>query len=145
MPYVPKRPPLDPCPVETVFAIIGGKWKARIVLQLSWQPFRFAELRRGLPGITQQVLSAQLKALQRDGIVYRHAPRTRSEAPTYQLSREGSQLVHAVERVSIWGLERLQAQGYRWRAPGESELGGKLLGHGRAPLSPAAGTGVRYP
>ncbi len=117
MPYVPKRPPLDPCPVETVFAIIGGKWKARIVLLLSWKPFRFADLRRGLPGVTQQVLSAQLKALQRDGIVSRHVSAKRTEATTYQLSRDGSQLVHALERVSIWGQGRLQTQGYRWQSP----------------------------
>ena len=117
MPYVPKRPPLDPCPVEAVFAIIGGKWKARIALLLSSKPFRFAELRRGLRGITQQVLSAQLKALQRDGIVTRQTSANRFEPPLYQLSREGSHLVRALERVSRWGQERLQTQGYRWQSP----------------------------
>ncbi len=145
MPYVPKRPPLDPCPVETVFAIIGGKWKARIMLLLSSKPFRFGELRRGLAGITQQVLSAQLKALQRDGMVYRCASAKRSEPPTYQLSRDGSQLVQALERVSIWGQGRLQMQGYRWQSPFGSERGRRLSGNLGGPLTAAAGTGVRHP
>ena len=118
MTYVPKRTPLDPCPVETAFAIIGGKWKARIILLLSLKPFRFAELHRALPGITQQVLSAQLKTLRKDGIVLQeNAALKRSKVPIYLLSADGKQLMKALEGVSVWGQSRLRAQGHRWQEP----------------------------
>jgi len=101
-----------------VFAIVGGKWKARIILLLSLESHRFAQLRRALPGITQQVLSAQLKALQQSGIVSRipTAQKTR-ETLAYGLTRDGHQLVKALEGVAYWGEKRLEAQGHRWRRP----------------------------
>jgi DNA-binding HxlR family transcriptional regulator len=109
MTYVPKRAPLDPCPVETAFAIVGGKWKARIILLLSLQPFRFVELRRALPGVTQQVLSAQLKTLRKDGIVSRqNAALKRTTVPTYSPSNDGERLVKALEECVIrWDITYL--------------------------------------
>lgn len=118
MPYRLKRSPLDPCPVETAFAVVGGKWKARVILLLSLESLHFAQMRRALPGITQQVLSAQLKALQQSGIVSRiPGVQKGRETPTYRLTRDGQELVQALEGVASWGEKRLLAQGHRWRRP----------------------------
>ena len=69
-PYVPKRPALDPCPVEEVLAMIGGKWKARMLLPLSQGPHRLSSLRRALPaGVSNEVLITQLRGLAADGLV----------------------------------------------------------------------------
>jgi DNA-binding HxlR family transcriptional regulator len=107
---------MDPCPAEEVFAIVAGKWKARILLQLWLDPSAFAELRRALPGISQQVLSTQLKALERDGVIARAAGGGQAPGP-YVLSPEGAALMPALSAVAAWGEARLLAKGVVWRPP----------------------------
>jgi DNA-binding HxlR family transcriptional regulator len=112
MTYEPKRPPLDPCPVEEVIAIVGGKWKARILYLLALQPHTFAGLRRGLPGIKQQVFADQLKALCSDGIVERNRTLLeKTSFSTYKLTAEGETLIPVLCTLSEWGAERLRARG----------------------------------
>jgi DNA-binding HxlR family transcriptional regulator len=112
MAYVKKRPALDSCPVEVVIAIIGGKWKARIIRVLADGPCTFVQLKRQLSGITQQVLSTQLKALEEDGMVHREA----TELPLppgsmYSLTDEARDLLTALNALAFWGLSRLRRAG----------------------------------
>ncbi len=51
--------------------MINGRWKLEILWLLSQGTHRFGELKRGLPGITQHMLTAQLRALERDGLIKR--------------------------------------------------------------------------
>ena len=51
--------------------MIAGRWKLEILWLLSQGTHRFGELKRGLPGITQHMLTAQLRALEKDGLVKR--------------------------------------------------------------------------
>jgi DNA-binding HxlR family transcriptional regulator len=51
--------------------MINGRWKLEILWLLSHGTRRFGELKRGLPGITQHMLTAQLRALERDGLIKR--------------------------------------------------------------------------
>jgi len=51
--------------------MISGRWKLEILWLLNQEKQRFGELRRGLPGITQHMLTAQLRALEKDGLVKR--------------------------------------------------------------------------
>ena len=51
--------------------MISGRWKLEILWLLSHGTRRFGELKRGLPGITQHMLTAQLRALERDGLIKR--------------------------------------------------------------------------
>ena len=51
--------------------MISGRWKLEILWLLSHGKRRFGELKRGLPGITQHMLTAQLRALERDGLIKR--------------------------------------------------------------------------
>jgi DNA-binding HxlR family transcriptional regulator len=115
MAYERKRDALDPCPVELVLEMIGGKWKARVIYLLLARECSFAQLRRALPGITQQVLSAQLSAMVDHGIVSRrqivHGAATRS---IYSLSELGTSLVPVLQRMSAWGEQRLAEQGFHW-------------------------------
>ena len=60
------------CPAERAVYFIGGKWKIRILFNLSnKKKVRFGALKRNLKTITQQMLSKQLKELEHDGIVNR--------------------------------------------------------------------------
>jgi DNA-binding HxlR family transcriptional regulator len=68
----------DPAAVKALQAefrravgMISGRWKLEILYLLSHGTRRFGELKRGLPGITQHMLTAQLRALERDGLIRR--------------------------------------------------------------------------
>lgn len=73
--------PTEPCmPSETelnqfrhAMNSVIGKWKIDILWVLLAGPMRFGELRRSLPGITQHMLTAQLRALEADKLVNRNA------------------------------------------------------------------------
>jgi DNA-binding HxlR family transcriptional regulator len=59
------------CPVEIPVEVLGGKWKLILVFHLLTGPRRNGELRRLVPGITQKMLTQQLRELESDGIVIR--------------------------------------------------------------------------
>ena len=63
------KPKTYNCPVEAAVDVFGGKWKALILWWLQQRTWRFAELRRQLPGITEKMLTQQLRELEEDGIV----------------------------------------------------------------------------
>jgi DNA-binding HxlR family transcriptional regulator len=118
MEYQRKRDPLDPCPVEAVLEMISGKWKVRLLLLLSYGPHSFAQLRRGLPGIKQQVLSAQLAALVQHRIVDRNR-RVTATGPSsiYSLTKLGQTLMPVLEEIAAWGDAHLRSQGVHWDRP----------------------------
>jgi DNA-binding HxlR family transcriptional regulator len=80
------------CEVERLLAVIGGKWKVLILRELFPGPRRHAQIRKALPGISQKVLTAQLRELELDGVVSRrdfHAKRPHVE---YSLTPFGERL-----------------------------------------------------
>ena len=117
MPYERKRPRLDPCPVEEVVELIGGKWKARILRVLAHGPQTFGGLRKQLAGVTQQVLSAQLKGLEGGGLVVRERNGAEpSSGSTYRLTDEATSLLPVLDALADWGAARLRRKGLRWSA-----------------------------
>ena len=116
-PYVTKRPALDPCPVEEVLGMIGGKWKSRLLLPLSQGPHRLSALRRALPaGVSNEVLITQLQALAADGLVEVSVERKgASSYRRYTLSPLGESLLRALEDVIAWGVERMRERGDEWQ------------------------------
>jgi len=62
------------CPASSAFAMIGGKWKLWILKVLIFEgTHRFGELRRKVEGVTQTMLTTQLRSLEADGLVARQA------------------------------------------------------------------------
>jgi DNA-binding HxlR family transcriptional regulator len=59
------------CPVEATIEVIGGKWKPLILWWLNQKTYRFADLRRQIPGISEKMLIQHLRELEADGIVDR--------------------------------------------------------------------------
>lgn len=60
------------CPMPDIAQLIGGKWKLIILQILIFQGMkRFNQLRRQIDGITQTMLTSQLRALEKDGLVHR--------------------------------------------------------------------------
>ncbi len=67
-------PPADGCPVQRAIDQIADKWKLRILLELMRSDVvRFRELQRRVEGVSQKVLTASLRELERDGLVSRTA------------------------------------------------------------------------
>jgi DNA-binding HxlR family transcriptional regulator len=108
--YEPKRPQMDACPVENVVALVGGKWKARALYLLSVRPFAFAALCCELGAVSQQVLSTQLKAMQRDGLV-RTVESDKAASMLYVVTPKGFDLVKVLMPVAQWGTAELRARG----------------------------------
>ncbi|MEG4634702.1 helix-turn-helix domain-containing protein [Microcoleus sp. AR_TQ3_B6] len=59
------------CPVERTLEVIGGRWKVLILRELFQGVKRFNELQRAVNGITQKMLTQQLREMESDGIVHR--------------------------------------------------------------------------
>ena len=94
---------LPPCPVATTLMLIGNKWKIFIIQQLMDRPFRFSELRRAIPGISEKVLTDNLRTMEKDGIITRAVfpevpPRTE-----YALSELGDTMRPIIESMATWG------------------------------------------
>ena len=121
MPYRRKRPALDPCPVETVLAIVAGKWKVRVLYLLSLDELSFGELRSSIGGVRQQVLSSLLRDLITDGAIW-HRKET-PERSTYGLTPKGRKLVVLLTPLAEWGIHLLAEQGATWQPPAPQRRG----------------------
>ena len=62
---------LPECPVATTVQLIGNKWKLLILRNLLARPWRFNELLKSIPGLSQKVLTDNLRAMEKDGIITR--------------------------------------------------------------------------
>ncbi len=97
----------EDCPVEATLGIIGGKWKADILHHLVDGPRRFNELRRRLPGVTQRMLTLQLRELEADGIVQRTVYAQVPPRVDYELTEGGRTLIPILVSMRDWGEQYL--------------------------------------
>ena len=94
---------LPRCPVETTLMLIVDKWKVLILRDLMPGTMRFNELRRSLGGVSQKVLTAQLRDMEANGLVAR---RVYAEVPPrveYSLTALGRSLSPVLEAMRTWG------------------------------------------
>jgi DNA-binding HxlR family transcriptional regulator len=94
----------DQCPVETTLEVIGGKWKAVLIFHMMrGGAHRFAELRRKTHGISERVLTRQLRELEADGIVRREVFAEVPARVEYSLTEYGESLRPVTEAMCAWG------------------------------------------
>ena len=91
------------CAVETTLDLIDGKWKGVILFHLQAGTQRFGELRRRMPGITQRMLTKQLRALEDDKLVIRKVYAEVPPRVEYTLSELGESLRPVIEMLKAWG------------------------------------------
>ena len=96
----PRRPA---CAVERTLDLIDGKWKGVILFHLQAGTQRFGELRRRMPGITQRMLTKQLRALEEDHLVIRKVYAEVPPRVEYTLSEIGESLRPVIETLRTWG------------------------------------------
>ncbi|ABD56401.1 winged helix-turn-helix transcriptional regulator [Jannaschia sp. CCS1] len=100
--------PTPSCPVHASILAIGGKWKPCILYRLQNGTFRFSELRRQMPWISEKVLIRQLKELEKDGIVVRTDYGEVPPRVDYALSDYGATVGPLMETMAAWGEQHLK-------------------------------------
>ena len=91
------------CPAEITVNIIGGRWKLLILYHLFQGVKRFSELQRSVSGITQKMLTQQLREMERDGLVHREIYPQVPPKVEYSLTPLGESLRSVVDAMSHWG------------------------------------------
>jgi DNA-binding HxlR family transcriptional regulator len=90
------------CPVREVLSQISGKWSMLLLHALSERPYRFGELRRLVPDISQRMLTQTLRDLQRDGYIDRTVFPTKPPSVEYSMTALGHSLFDALSHVLLW-------------------------------------------
>lgn len=96
---------LPECPVATTVQLIGSKWKLLILRNLLQRPWRFNELRKNIPGISQKVLTDSLRSMESDGIIIRTVYPEVPPRVEYALSELGESMRPIIKAMEIWGVE----------------------------------------
>ncbi|MFF0450211.1 winged helix-turn-helix transcriptional regulator [Streptomyces sp. NPDC004609] len=86
---------------------MGGKWKGLILFSLGDGPFRFGELRRTVPGISERMLTLQLREMETSGLVHREVYHQVPPKVEYSLTEFGDSLNTALAPLGAWGEEHL--------------------------------------
>lgn len=94
---------LPVCPVETTLQLIGDRWKVLIIRDLLDGPKRFGELKKSVGAITQKVLTAQLRAMEANGLLTRTAYAEVPPRVEYALTDTGRSLRPILEAMGAWG------------------------------------------
>ena len=90
------------CPIQATSNVMAGKWKVQILWHLAFASRRFGELRDLLPGVSEKVLTAQLRELERDGLVIRVSAESVPPRVDYSLSTAGQELIPIMETMCDW-------------------------------------------
>ena len=90
------------CEIEAAFAIMGGKWKARIIWHIGDGRPRFNELRDTLVNVSPRMLAKQLRELEEDGLVIRTQHPEIPPRVDYQLTEAGTALIPILRILSRW-------------------------------------------
>ncbi|BAY21973.1 HxlR family transcriptional regulator [Calothrix sp. NIES-2100] len=93
------------CEVEITLEVIGGRWKVLIIRELIVGIKRFGELQRALPGITQKMLTQQLREMEDDGIIHREVYPQIPPKVEYSLTPLGKSLQPILNAMHEWAVK----------------------------------------
>ena len=94
---------LPACPVETALTLIGEKWKILIIFSLLDETKRFGQLKSSLGSISQKVLTQQLRAMEKDGLVSRKVYAEVPPRVEYSLTKIGMSIKPILDVMYEWG------------------------------------------
>jgi len=101
---------LPACPVEITMGLIGDKWKVLIIRDLLTGTKRFGELKKSLSGITQKVLTNNLRQMETSGLILRKVYAEVPPKVEYSLSDTGLSLKPILDSMVEWGNEYRENQ-----------------------------------
>ena len=91
-------------PVRDALDILNGKWKLPIIIALSFGNRRFSELARQIPGITDKMLSKELRELEMNELVKRTVYDSVPVVVEYSMTAYGKTLEKLIEELQAWGI-----------------------------------------
>ena len=98
------------CPVQHSRKFLSGKWQIAILSNLKKQPARFVELKNILPGISDKVLTQELRFFEETGIVQREIFNCIPAKVEYSLTTQGLTLMPVIDAIVKWGYYHLQEE-----------------------------------
>jgi DNA-binding HxlR family transcriptional regulator len=100
------------CPVDLTLSFVGGKWKLLILSHLYNHKRRgYSEIRNNLPGISEKMLSQQLKELEKDEFIMKVIVSKKPLRVDYSLTEQGNSLSDLYVLASNWGIAYLKRNG----------------------------------
>lgn len=96
---------LPKCPVEVTLSLIGEKWKILIIRELLNGTKRFGELKKDVSGISQKVLTTNLRSMEDDGLIVRKVYAQIPPRVEYTLSDVGYSLAPVLNVMASWGTD----------------------------------------
>ena len=95
--------PIPACPVEMTLQLIGNKWKILILRDLLTGTKRFGELKKSVTGITQKVLTSNLRDMESSGLLTREVFPEVPPRVEYTLTDTGYSLEPILDSMFSWG------------------------------------------
>jgi DNA-binding HxlR family transcriptional regulator len=95
------------CRAREVLELVADKWSLYVVSCLGTGPRRFTELKRGIDGISQRMLTVTLRGLERDGILTRTVYEVMPPHVSYELTPMGATLLQATAPLIEWSTQHL--------------------------------------
>lgn len=93
------------CPVATTLSVLNSKWKVYIIQKLLERPYRHNELKKSLKGISQKVLTDNLRSMEADGLIERKIFEEKIPHVEYSLSEFGWKMKPILDALHNFGLE----------------------------------------
>jgi DNA-binding HxlR family transcriptional regulator len=90
-------------PVNLTLKVIGGKWKPLILWYVHQQTLRFNELKKHMVGVTQKMLTQELKQMEKDGLIKRKVYPVIPPKVEYSITAYGSTLFPILKAMDLWG------------------------------------------
>ena len=114
--------PVGKCPIQISLSVIGGKWKPIILWFLKDGPVRFSGIQRKIPGITQMMLTKQLRELVADGMIERTVYPEVPPRVDYSITDDGRSVFPVLMALNEWGNEYLWTAARRGGRDSRNEL-----------------------
>ena len=92
-------------PIRDALDVLNGKWKLPIIVSLNFGEKRFGEISKEVHGITDRMLSKELRDLEINGLVTRTVHNTYPVKVTYTLTPHGESLEEVIESLKAWGIK----------------------------------------
>ena len=98
-------------PVEFALDKIGGTWKMPILWRLKDKILRFSELKRGMPRISDKMLTSQLRDLESNGFINRKVYAVVPPKVEYSITEKGKKVIPIINTIRTFGLEMMKEEG----------------------------------
>jgi DNA-binding HxlR family transcriptional regulator len=98
-------------PVEFTMDRLGGTWKMPILWRLKDKVYRYSELKRAIPHISDKMLTTQLRDLERDGFLHREVYAVVPPKTEYSITEKGKRTIPIINQLREFGIELMELEG----------------------------------